>query len=234
MQRRVARPLRVVLVRDWGAEERHDAVARELVHRPLEAMHTRGENGEEAIDDVVPLLGIELLGKLHRALHISEEHGDLLSLALQGGTGAENLLGEVRRGIGCGRSLSESRSSRQRGAAAPAELLARLDGPAARRTRAAEAAPTLRAEAAVRAVAVTARRAAERAANLHELSWSWEAELAPLLLHGPQVCQRLERRPRGARWAGSGWNPRLELAHTVNRTPSAFAREHIEMLAAAR
>src|SRR5262249_51201912 len=51
----------------------------------------------------------------------------------------------------------------------PAELLARLKGPAARRTRAAEAAPTLRAEAAVKAVAVTARRAAERAANLHEL-----------------------------------------------------------------
>src|SRR5262249_57701400 len=112
MQRRVARPLRVVLVRDWGAEERHDAVARELVHRPLEAMHTRGEDGEEAIDDVVPLLGIELLGKLHRALHISEEHGDLLSLALQGGTGAENLLGEVRRGIRFGRPLSQSRSSR--------------------------------------------------------------------------------------------------------------------------
>src|SRR5262249_31122102 len=169
MQCRVARPLRVVLVRDWRAEERHDAVARELVYRPLVAVHAGGEDGEEAVHDAVPVLGIELLGKLHRALHISEEHGDLLSLALQGGTGAENLLGEVRRGIRCRRSLSETRSAGHRGAAAPAELLARLDGPAARRTRAAEAAPTLRAEAAVRAGAVTAPPAAEPAPHLPDL-----------------------------------------------------------------
>ena len=176
----------MVLVRDRRAEERHDAVAGELVHRALEAVHPLGEELEEAIEDVVPLLGIELLGVLHRALHVGEEHRDLLALALERGTGAEDLLGEMRRGIRCGRSLSESRSSRQRGAAAPAELLARLDGPAARRTRAAEAAATLRAEAAVKAVAMTARRAAEHAANLHELLGLGRPNLTGFSSTGPR------------------------------------------------
>jgi hypothetical protein len=62
VQRRVARPLRVVLVRDRRAEERHDAVARVLVDRPLEAVHAVGQDLEKAIEDRVPLLGIDLLG----------------------------------------------------------------------------------------------------------------------------------------------------------------------------
>ena len=43
----------------------HDAVAGVLVHRALEAVHTVGEDGEEAIEDRVPLFRVELLGELH-------------------------------------------------------------------------------------------------------------------------------------------------------------------------
>src|SRR5262249_12519941 len=56
MERRVARTLGMIFVRDRRAEQRHDAVARVLVHRALEAMDAVGENRKEAIQGLVPLL----------------------------------------------------------------------------------------------------------------------------------------------------------------------------------
>src|SRR5437016_5363454 len=153
----------VVLVRDRRPEERHDAVAGVLVHRALEAVHALGQQLEEAVDDPVPLLGIELLGELHRALHVGEEHGHLLALAFERAAGAEYLLGQVLRGVRRRRFLGQSRRRGLRSAAAPAELLARLDCRSARGTGSAEAAPALRAETPVVAVLVAAGRAADRA-----------------------------------------------------------------------
>ena len=49
VERRVAGPLRVVLVRDRRAEERHDAVAGELVDVPSKRCDAVGEDREEAI-----------------------------------------------------------------------------------------------------------------------------------------------------------------------------------------
>jgi hypothetical protein len=92
-KRRVARSLGVVLVGDRSTEERHDPVARVLVDRALEAVHAVGQDLEEAVQDPVPLLGVHLLGQLHRALHVGEENGDLLALALQGGLALEDLVG---------------------------------------------------------------------------------------------------------------------------------------------
>ena len=83
MQGRVAGALGVILVRDRRAEQRHDAVAGVLVDGALEAVHALGEDREEAIHDLVPLLRVELLGELHRALHVGEEHGHLLALAFR-------------------------------------------------------------------------------------------------------------------------------------------------------
>ena len=45
---------------------------------------------------LVPLFGIELLGQIHRPLHVGEEHGHLLPLAFESAAGGEDLLGEVR------------------------------------------------------------------------------------------------------------------------------------------
>ena len=53
--------------------------------RALEAVNALGKDLEEAIHDLVPLLGIDLLGELHRALHVGEEHRHLLALAFEGG-----------------------------------------------------------------------------------------------------------------------------------------------------
>src|SRR5439155_9743698 len=115
----------VVLVRDRCAEERHDAVAGVLVHRTLEAVHALGEDREEAIQDPVPLLGVDLLGQLHRAFHVGEEDRHLLPLAFEGGARGEDLLGEVRRRVGAGGTLCRTRGLSQALAAAVAELLAR-------------------------------------------------------------------------------------------------------------
>ena len=95
VQRGVAGALRVVLVGDGRAEQRHDAVAGVLVHRAFEAVHAVGKDGEEAVEDRVPLFRIDLFGQLHRALHVGEQHGDLLALAFEGGLRLQDFVGEV-------------------------------------------------------------------------------------------------------------------------------------------
>ncbi len=95
MERRVAGPLRVVLVRDRGAEQRHDAVAGELVDGPLEAVDAVGEDGEEPVEDAVPLLGTDAGGEAHRLLHVGEEDRHLLALALDAAPRGEDLLHEM-------------------------------------------------------------------------------------------------------------------------------------------
>ena len=86
------RPRGVNAARDRGAEERHDTVARVLVHRALEAMHPVGEKLKEAVHDPVPRLGVELLGEVHRALHVGEEDSNLLAFALERAPRREDLL----------------------------------------------------------------------------------------------------------------------------------------------
>ncbi len=95
VQRRVAGAARVILVRDRRAEQRHDAVAGELVDEALEALDPVGEDLEKAVHDLRPLFRVELLGQLHRALHVGEQHGDLLALALKRGARGQDLVGEM-------------------------------------------------------------------------------------------------------------------------------------------
>jgi hypothetical protein len=102
VERRPARPLGVILVRDRRPEQRHDAVAGVLVHCAFEAVHAVGENGEELVEDRVPLLRVELLGQLHRTLHVGEEDGDLLALALKGGLRLQDFVGEVLGSVRAG------------------------------------------------------------------------------------------------------------------------------------
>ena len=82
LQRRVAGAPGVVLVGDRGAEDRHDPVAGELVDRALEAGDGLGQQREEALHDLAPLLGILLLGQVHRAADVGEQDRDLLTLGV--------------------------------------------------------------------------------------------------------------------------------------------------------
>ena len=82
LQGRVTGALRVVLVGDRGAEDGHDPVAGELVDGPLEPGHRVGEDREEALHDLAPLLRVLLLGQVHRAAHVGEQHRHLLALGV--------------------------------------------------------------------------------------------------------------------------------------------------------
>jgi hypothetical protein len=52
-------------MRHGGPEDRHDPVAGELVDRTLETPHGVGEDGEEPLHHLPPLLGVALLGEVH-------------------------------------------------------------------------------------------------------------------------------------------------------------------------
>src|SRR5215470_10644382 len=127
------RTLRMVLVGDGGAEERHDAVTRVLVDGPLVTVNAAREDPEQAIEETMPFLGVDALRELHRAHDVGEEDGDQLALAPERALGCEDLLGEMSRRVG-----------------------ARLGGVDRRR----EGRATIVAEPRARGVLVTTRRAA--------------------------------------------------------------------------
>ena len=160
MEGRVAGPLRVILMGDGRAEERHAAVPGELIDVALEAFDGVAEDAEEALHDLRPRLRVELFRELHRALHVGEENGDLLALALDRGFRLADLLAEERR-MGWRWSRRPS-ADRQRRATAAAESLADLDWSAAGGTPCGQSGAALRAEAAVGPVVVVTGRTAHR------------------------------------------------------------------------
>src|SRR4029453_11014430 len=99
MERRVAGALRVILVGDRRAEERHATVPGELVDEALESLGAVTEDAEEALHDLRPHLGVEVLRQLHRALHVGKQHGDELAFTLKRALGGENLVGKGFWGV---------------------------------------------------------------------------------------------------------------------------------------
>ena len=99
IDRGVARPHRVVLVGHGGAEERHDAVAHDLVHRALVAVDGLHHPLEDGVEELPGLLGVPVGEQLHRALHVGEEHGDLLALPLERALRGQDPFGQVFRGV---------------------------------------------------------------------------------------------------------------------------------------
>ena len=73
---------RVVLVGDRRPEDGHDPVAGELVDGALEPGHRVGQDREEALHDLAPLLRVLLLGEVHRAADVGEQHRHLLALGV--------------------------------------------------------------------------------------------------------------------------------------------------------
>jgi hypothetical protein len=99
-QRGVAGADRVVLMPDGRPEEGHDAVAHHLVDGALVAVDRLHHPLEHRVQELPRLLGITVDQKFHRALEIGEQHGDLLPLAFEGALRGQDLVGEVRRGVG--------------------------------------------------------------------------------------------------------------------------------------
>ena len=63
----------------------------------MDAFHHQLEHWVEALPR---FLGVTIGEQPHRAFEVSEEHGDLLALAFQGGLGVDNPLGQVLRRVG--------------------------------------------------------------------------------------------------------------------------------------
>ena len=84
----------------------------------------------------LPLLGVALLGELHRAHHVGEQHRHLLALALERAAAGADLLGEVLRGRG--ERLAHGRAARARAhrrTAASGRIRCRISVPARSRYR---------------------------------------------------------------------------------------------------
>ena len=122
------RAARVVLVGERGAEERHEAVAEELVDRALVTVHLGEGRLEKGVDQGVHPLRSKPLGEAGGADEVAEEHGDGLALALQRAPGGEDPRGEMPRRVGGRRRLGRGGPSRSRGGDRAAARRAELRG----------------------------------------------------------------------------------------------------------
>ena len=122
-ERRITRPDGVVLVGERRAEQRHDPVAHDLVHRALVAMDRVHHVLEHRIEELARVLGIAVGQQFHRALQVREQHGDLLALTFQGGLGGEDLLGQMLRGVALRAGRLGRRDRPERRGALAAELV---------------------------------------------------------------------------------------------------------------
>ena len=68
-------------MRHRRSEQRHQAVARELVHHAFHPVDLGEDHVEILLEEVVVLLGIEALGDADRADEVAEEHRDEFALA---------------------------------------------------------------------------------------------------------------------------------------------------------
>ena len=75
------------------SEQRHNAVTHDLVHGALIAVHGFYHAFQHRVEELPRLLGVAVGEELQRALHVGEQHRDLLALAFQRRAGGENLLG---------------------------------------------------------------------------------------------------------------------------------------------
>jgi hypothetical protein len=104
----------VVFVGNGGAKQGHDAIAEHLVDGALEAVHGVHHAVDGRIEELLGGFGIETTDEFRRVLEIGKEHGDLLTLTCQGGTGRQNFLGQVRGGIGPRLYVRRARLDRHR------------------------------------------------------------------------------------------------------------------------
>jgi hypothetical protein len=56
-------------------------------------MNSVRQDRKEAVHDLVPVFGIDLLGEIHRALHVGEQDSDLFALTFERAAGSKNFLG---------------------------------------------------------------------------------------------------------------------------------------------
>ena len=93
------RPLRCVLLGDGSAEQRHDPIPRQLVHRSPVLVHLPDEDLVDLVHEGVRLLGVKALRHRSIARHVGEEHRHLLPLPLDTVALGKDLLGQSLREV---------------------------------------------------------------------------------------------------------------------------------------
>src|SRR5262249_23464961 len=184
-QRGVAGAYRVVLMGERGAEQRHDPVAHDLIHRALVVMNRLHHALEHRIQELARLLGVAIGEKLHRPSEVGEEHGDLLALPFQRRLGGDDPFGQLRWRVDPGRTeflFLEVDGRDSRLSTASAELLGVLIREAARLAHGAQRQTALTAKAAPLAVLGLAAR------TLHA-----QASPLPLIVEAPLTMDARER-----------------------------------------
>jgi hypothetical protein len=90
----------MVFMRNWGAEQGHNAIAQHLVHRALEAVHRLHHDVNGRVEELLGGFGVKAPDEFRRVLEVGKQHRHLLALACQGGTGSQDLVGQVGWGVG--------------------------------------------------------------------------------------------------------------------------------------
>ena len=80
---------------DGCPEERHNAIAHDLIDGPLIAMDRCDHPFQHRIEQLPRFLRIAIGQQLQRASQVSKQHGDLLALACECTTGRKDFLGKV-------------------------------------------------------------------------------------------------------------------------------------------
>src|SRR5688572_24341113 len=96
-ERRITRPHRMILRGQRRAKQRHDAIAHDLIHGALVAVHGLHHAFQHGVENRARLLGVAVGEQLHRALEVAKQHGHLLTLPFEGGARVEDLLSQMGR-----------------------------------------------------------------------------------------------------------------------------------------
>ena len=90
----------VILMGYRGPKEGHNAIAHDLVHRALIAVHRGHQVLQDRVEDLPGFLGVTIGDQLQGALQVGKQHRDLLAFAFQVAARRQNLLGQVRWRVG--------------------------------------------------------------------------------------------------------------------------------------
>src|SRR6266852_3594336 len=78
----------MVFMSDGGTKQRHDAVAHDLVHRALVAVHRGHHVFQDGVEELPGFLGIALGQEFHRAFEVGKQHRDVFAFAFEGTPGS--------------------------------------------------------------------------------------------------------------------------------------------------
>src|SRR6187455_1023531 len=99
LERRIARAHRVIFMGKRRTEQRHDAVAHDLIDGAFITMDGVDHMLKNGIEKLPCILRITVGQELHRTLDVSKKNRHELALAFEPAFGTENLLGEVLRSV---------------------------------------------------------------------------------------------------------------------------------------